>query len=211
MFSVGQLSRQSNVLPVAIPKVRQLFSIHSAEELPGFSVREHGARRKDAVSKKCFDTVTLPSLGMCRSEAVFLTVAANGSIGPTILDLSVDRLCRDSSQRRGHHRDRSRIEVASVGIVPDLAFTFAGRAFDRIDSVTRLDRLRNRLDARSIAGRADTLFDLRLHVEPFWPRLNWAAIASLRESKGAAHARPRCRFSFENRFGMKIEHRQDLR
>ena len=74
---------------------------------------------------------------------------------PTLSDWKATPPVRVSNGRRS---------FVWAALVPDLALAFAGRAFDRIDSVTRLHRLRNRLDAHSIAVWADTLFDLRLHV-----------------------------------------------
>ena len=50
--------------------------------------------------------------------------------------------------------------AASVGAC-DLALTAAGRALDGINSTTRLHWLLHNWVARSIAGRADMLFDLR--------------------------------------------------
>jgi len=60
------------------------------------------------------------------------------------------------------------VRPASV-VLCDPALAITGLAFERIDFVARLCLLRNRLGARSIAVRADTLFDLRLHSEPFQP------------------------------------------
>lgn len=93
------------------------------------------------------------------------------------------RSARHGTTRRRNAGRRRRSKAASVG-GRDLALACAGIAFDRIDFVTRLYRLHYGREARSIAVRADTLFDLRLHVEPFWPRLNWA------NRKGPLHARP---------------------
>jgi hypothetical protein len=57
-------------------------------------------------------------------------------------------------------------EAASVD-VRNLSLAVAGLAFNGIDFVARLYRLRHHGEARSIASNAHMLFDFWYHVEPF--------------------------------------------
>ena len=63
--------------------------------------------------------------------------------------------------------------MASDGIsCRDLPLAVAGRALDGIDFTAWLHWLLHDWVARSIAGRADMLFDLRRHMKPFM-RPDW--------------------------------------
>jgi hypothetical protein len=60
-------------------------------------------------------------------------------------------------------------KAASVGAVRNPSFPCTNRALCRIDFVSCQRRLLHLGEARSIAGRAGMLFDLRRHDEPFRP------------------------------------------
>lgn len=60
-----------------------------------------------------------------------------------------------------------KVKAASVGAVRDPSFSCTNRALHRIDLVSCQHRLLHRGEARSVAGRAGMLFDLRRHDEPF--------------------------------------------
>src|SRR6185437_17016928 len=59
------------------------------------------------------------------------------------------------------------VKAALLGAVRNPSFSRTGRALHRIDFVSCQHRLLHRGEARSVAGRAGMLFDLRRHDEPF--------------------------------------------
>ena len=62
---------------------------------------------------------------------------------------------------------RTSVKAASVGAVRNSSFPRANRALFRIDLVSCQHGLLHSGEARSVAGRASMLFDLRRHDEPF--------------------------------------------
>jgi hypothetical protein len=62
---------------------------------------------------------------------------------------------------------RTSVNAASVGAVRNSSFPRANRALSRIDLVSCQHGLLHSGEARSVAGRAGMLFDLRRHDEPF--------------------------------------------
>ena len=64
----------------------------------------------------------------------------------------------------GNHRE---VKAASVGAVGNPSLSCTSRALHRIDFVSCQHRLLHRGEARSVAGRASMLFDLRRHDEAF--------------------------------------------
>jgi hypothetical protein len=62
---------------------------------------------------------------------------------------------------------RTSVKAASVGAVRNSSFPRANRALFRIDLVSCQHGLLHSGEARSVAGRAGMLFDLRRHDEPF--------------------------------------------
>jgi hypothetical protein len=62
---------------------------------------------------------------------------------------------------------RTSVKAASVGAVRNSSFPRANRALSRIDLVSCQHGLLHSGEARSVAGRAGMLFDLRRHDEPF--------------------------------------------
>jgi hypothetical protein len=62
---------------------------------------------------------------------------------------------------------RTSVKAASVGAVRNSSLPRANRALYRIDLVSCQHGLLHSGEARSVAGRAGMLFDLRRHDEPF--------------------------------------------
>lgn len=62
---------------------------------------------------------------------------------------------------------RTSVKATSVGAVRNSSFPRANRALFRIDLVSCQHGLLHSGEARSVAGRAGMLFDLRRHDEPF--------------------------------------------